>query len=76
MSDAILVINAGSSSIEFSLFGADPQGAQTIISNRQVEGIGVHPRFIAEDRKGETSIEQTRDHTADRTRTLPPADDT
>jgi acetate kinase len=53
MSDAILVLNAGSSSIKFEVF--DRAGDQ--LENRaegQVEGIGTQPRFKARDADGET----------------------
>lgn len=53
MSEAILVINAGSSSIKFSLFDAvDREAELHIIASGQVEGIGALPRFIAKDAKG------------------------
>ncbi len=44
---AIVVVNAGSSSIKFSLYTLD-QGALTLDSKGQIEGIGVHPHFVAE----------------------------
>ncbi len=47
---AIVVVNAGSSSIKFSLYTVD-NGALTLDSKGQIEGIGVHPHFVAE-RKG------------------------
>jgi acetate kinase len=50
MGEAILVINAGSSSIKFSLFdAADRQADLHVIATGQVEGIGAQPRFIAKD---------------------------
>jgi acetate kinase len=46
MSDTILVINAGSSSIKFSVF--DIAGDQLdLLVKGQVEGIGTAPRFVA-----------------------------
>ncbi len=53
MTDAILVVNAGSSSIKFSTFarrGADLD----LVARGQVEGIGTAPRFIAKDAGGNT----------------------
>lgn len=49
MSDLVLVINAGSSSIKFSLFetagAADPQ----VLFKGQMEGLYVEPKFTAKD---------------------------
>ena len=47
MSGAILVINAGSSSIKFSLFSVEPAAGFTLKLKGQVEGIGTRPHFIA-----------------------------
>ena len=53
MTDAILVLNAGSSSIKFSVFGR--RGADLDLAARgQVEGLGTAPRFIAKDAGGST----------------------
>ena len=46
MSDAILVLNAGSSSLKFSLYGED------LIASGQIGGIYTAPRFIARDAEG------------------------
>jgi len=58
MRDAILVLNAGSSSIKFSLFaeaGADlePQ------CRGQIEGLYTAPKFTARDAQGETLAEKS-----------------
>jgi acetate kinase len=51
MANAILVLNAGSSSIKFSAFEAS--GASlTPLMRGQIEGIYTAPRFIAKDAKG------------------------
>lgn len=50
MSGAILVLNAGSSSLKFSLF-ADGEALELTLRG-QVEGIGAAPRFVAKDRAG------------------------
>jgi len=47
MSDGIIVINAGSSSIKFSLYTGEGSGDLTLRSKGQVEGIGVNPQFEA-----------------------------
>ena len=44
-SDTILVLNAGSSSIKFSLYPVAEGGAS--LGSGLIEGIGVHPRFAA-----------------------------
>jgi acetate kinase len=51
MKEAILVINAGSSSIKFSSFvGSD--GDFQVQSRGQIEGIGVQPNFVAKNEAG------------------------
>ena len=51
MTDAILVLNAGSSSIKFSLFAR--RGADlALVAGGQVEGLGTAPRFVAKDAAG------------------------
>jgi acetate kinase len=54
MSNAILVINAGSSSSKFSVFGTE--GGLHVITKGQVEGIGVgiEPHFSASNAAGES----------------------
>ncbi|MBK8890237.1 MAG: acetate/propionate family kinase [Dechloromonas sp.] len=51
MSDAILVINAGSSSIKFSLF-LERGGALELFLGGQIEGLYSAPRFKAKDAAG------------------------
>ncbi|HTW53671.1 MAG TPA: acetate/propionate family kinase [Stellaceae bacterium] len=63
--DPILVINAGSSSIKFSLFENTAEGSLTAGAHGQVEGIGSAPRFDAADahgRKLSTPALQGNDH--------------
>ncbi|CAG0976926.1 acetate kinase [Burkholderiales bacterium] len=54
MSDTILVLNAGSSSLKFSLFSADGRAdpALSLLLRGQVEGLGTAPRFVAKDPAG------------------------
>jgi acetate kinase len=52
MPDAVLVLNAGSSSIKFSLFTLGDEGRPTAGIRGQVEGIGTAPRFEAGDPDG------------------------
>ncbi|HEY0266625.1 MAG TPA: acetate/propionate family kinase, partial [Rhizomicrobium sp.] len=52
MADAILTLNAGSSSIKFSLFEIGPGRSLRLVSDGQVEGIGTAPHFIARGADG------------------------
>ena len=58
MRDGILVINAGSSSIKFSLFLSNGDVKPDLQSKGQVEGINVAPHFIAEGPDGGTLHEK------------------
>jgi acetate kinase len=51
--DAILVINAGSSSLKFQIFGID-KGTLTRQVRGQLDGIGTRPRLKAQVEDGET----------------------
>ena len=51
MTDAILVLNAGSSSIKFSAF-ALKAGTLELLLRGQVEGLFTAPRFVARDGNG------------------------
>ena len=58
MSEAIAVLNAGSSSIKFSLFGgADLE----LVVRGQAEAIHTAPRFVAKDPAGATVSTQSWD---------------
>jgi len=50
MTDAVLALNAGSSSIKFGLF--EVEGAPQRIAGGEIEGIGTAPHFIARDAAG------------------------
>jgi acetate kinase len=57
MKEAILTLNAGSSSIKFSLFAGD--GAEfSLVARGQVEGIYTTPHFVAKDSSGKTTSEK------------------
>ncbi|PTN42530.1 acetate kinase, partial [Achromobacter xylosoxidans] len=59
MTDTILVINAGSSSIKFYLYDID--GAQELAPRLggQLEGIGTsHPKLKVRDAAGQTLVER------------------
>lgn len=51
MSDAILVLNAGSSSLKFSAY-AVVDGGLNLVARGQIEGLGTSPRFKAKDAQG------------------------
>jgi acetate kinase len=59
MSETVLVVNAGSSSIKFQLFSI---GAGDQLQRRlkgQIEGIGARPHLIAKGAKGDVLIDKT-----------------
>jgi len=59
VSDAILILNAGSSSIKFSVFpGHQRPSRQGIICEGECEGIGHRVHFTAKDRAGASLISQ------------------
>lgn len=58
--ETIVVLNAGSSSIKFSLFAV--QGEDLLLENRgQIEGIYTAPHFIAKDKSGAVLAEKRWD---------------
>ena len=67
MSDTILVINACSSSIKFSVFGVagDQLDQLDLLVKGQVEGIGTAPRFVAWDNAGTVLVEAEWEPVAD-----------
>ena len=59
MAAAILVINAGSSSIKFSVFPPTPETDPALMLRGQIEGIGgTHPRLSARDQDGAVLVEK------------------
>ena len=52
MGDALLTINAGSSSIKFALFAVTGRAVAQRLVGGQIEGIGVAPCFVAHDGAG------------------------
>ena len=56
--DAIAVVNAGSSSIKFSLFTA-AAGELVLSARGQAEGLFTSPRFVAKDAKGAVLAERS-----------------
>ncbi len=58
----IRVLNAGSSSVKFELFGAGPDGGPASRLAGQIEGIGTaHPRLTAADAAGRTLADEAVD---------------
>jgi acetate kinase len=58
MSDAIVVLNAGSSSIKFSLFALRADRLELTLRG-QIEGIYTAPHFIAKDRTDQVTAEKS-----------------
>jgi acetate kinase len=59
VTDVILVLNAGSSSIKFSMFVVAGRGLSLALRYRgQIEGIGSDPRFFAADADGRCVVDQ------------------
>jgi acetate kinase len=52
MPDAILSLNAGSSSIKFALFRMGAGRSLALLCRGEMEGIGTAPRFVARDARG------------------------
>jgi len=59
MTDAILALNAGSSSIKFALYACRPDTADpTSIADGEIEGIGDTPRLTIREAAGATAMER------------------
>jgi len=59
MSDAILVLNAGSSSVKFSVFEGHVQpGPKGLICDGEFDGIGHRVHFVAKDSSGTSLVDQ------------------
>lgn len=58
MSDTILVVNAGSSSIKFQLFAVETSDRLERRLKGQIEGIGTKPHLIAKDAGGAVVIDE------------------
>jgi acetate kinase len=59
MTETILVLNAGSSSIKFQLFAVAARDQLERRMKGQVEGIGTRPRLVAKDDRGEVLVDET-----------------
>ncbi|HET9536261.1 MAG TPA: acetate kinase, partial [Mesorhizobium sp.] len=56
--ETILVVNAGSSSLKFQVFGIDA-GELSCVVKGQIDGIGTRPRLRADGSDGKRLIDQT-----------------
>jgi len=57
--DTILVVNAGSSSVKFQIFGLANSGDPQPLIKGQVDGIGTRPRLRAETSNEKSLIDKT-----------------
>ena len=58
MADAVLTINAGSSSLKFSVYVLGEHDRPSLAAKGQVECIGTSPRLVAEDAAGQRLVER------------------
>jgi acetate kinase len=59
MTETILVLNAGSSSIKFQLFAVDAGDKLIRRMKGQIDGIGTRPRLFVKAKDGETVVDQS-----------------
>ena len=57
--DTILVVNAGSSSVKFQVFGIEGAGALQRLIKGQIDGIGTRPRLVAAASEKPSLIDRT-----------------
>ncbi len=58
MADAVLTINAGSSSLKFSVYRVGEGGRPELAAKGEIEGIGTSPHFVAEDAAGRGLVDR------------------
>ena len=58
MADAVLTINAGSSSLKFSVYRVGERDQLELAAKGEVEGIGTAPHFVAEDAEGAVLVDR------------------
>jgi acetate kinase len=61
MSDYALVLNAGSSSLKFSVYQQPNGGTWGLASRGQIDGIGTKPRLSVKDAEGRSLVDQKPD---------------
>jgi acetate kinase len=57
--DTALVVNAGSSSVKFQLFGTEGAGDLTCLVKGQMDGVGTHARMRATGADGKPAVDRT-----------------
>jgi acetate kinase len=57
--ETILVVNAGSSSLKFQVFGIEPGQSLKRLIKGQVDGIGNHPRLRAASSDGASVVDHS-----------------
>ncbi len=62
MDDFVIVLNAGSSSLKFSIYRRPQSEAWRLESRGQIEGIGTSPRFSAKDGSGTRLVDNELDN--------------
>src|SRR5262245_6148118 len=58
MAEAVLTINAGSSSVKFSVYRVTERDQLEVSAKGQVEGIGTAPHLVAEDAEGKVLVDR------------------
>src|SRR5688500_12812717 len=58
MADAVLTINAGSSSLKFSVYEVAAGDRLGLAADGQIEGIGTTPHFVARGADGEVQVDR------------------
>jgi acetate kinase len=61
MADVILVVNAGSSSLKFSVYAPAEEADPALLFKGQIEGIGTRPHLVARDADGTPLVERVFD---------------
>jgi len=57
MSEGLLVLNAGSSSVKFALYGREADGELPLRFRGNLEGIGTRPRLSVEHAAGQKLVD-------------------
>jgi acetate kinase len=65
MDDYAIVLNAGSSSLKFSIYRRPDAAAWTVAARGQIDGIGTAPRFAATDDVGKRLADERLDNDVD-----------
>src|SRR5689334_9830477 len=61
MDDFVVVLNAGSSSLKFSIYRRPESGSWGLGARGQIEGIGTAPKFSAKDGSGSRLVDDALD---------------